>query len=379
MSDKKLSRRQALESVGAIVAGTIAGSKLANGQTPSTAPLPPKPPRAADPAPARVAPRDELVNVPEYEDEAKKKLAPATFALIAGGDRAMFDRITLRPRLLVPTLDMDLSQTILGDTHFVPILVGPVSEQKRFHADGEVATAKGSSAAKAFMIVSSHSSVPIDQIAAQNKNFWYQVYASDAAAKTQIADGVKAGARAIVITVGAAPAATGPKPATAAAINWAAVDSLKQGVSVPVLVKGIATPADATAALQHGAQGIIVSNFGGLLASKDAPILDLAKIVDAVGGKAPVLVDGSFRRGTDVLKALAFGAQGVIVARPVMWGLAAYGDAGVQGVVEMLQTELARYMGMCGKSTIKMLDRTVVKVHGPMPAKTSTTPAGTNN
>ena len=97
------------------------------------------------------------------------------------------------------------------------------------------------------------------------------------------------------------------------------------------------------------------------------------------GTKAPVLVDGSFRRGTDVLKALAFGAQGVIVARPVMWGLAAYGDAGVQGVMEMLQTELARYMGMCGKSTIKMLDRSVVKVHGPMPAKTSMTPAGTNN
>jgi isopentenyl diphosphate isomerase/L-lactate dehydrogenase-like FMN-dependent dehydrogenase len=367
MSDNKFSRRQALGSVGAIVAGTIAGSKLASGQT------------AAPAAPApRVAPRDELVNVLEYEDEAKKKLSAAMYALIAGGDRAMFDRITLRPRMLVPTLDMDLTQTILGDAHFVPIIVGPVSEQKRFHADGELATAKGASAAKAFMIVSSRSSVPVDQIAAANKNFRYQVYASDAAAKTQIAEGVKAGAKAIVITVGAAPAATA-KSATPAAVNWSAVDALKQGLSVPVVVKGITTPADATAALQHGAQAIIVSNFGGLLASKDAPILDLPKIVDAVAGKAPVLVDGSFRRGTDVLKALALGAQGVIVARPVMWGLAAYGDAGVQGVVEMLQTELARYMGMCGKPNLKSLDRTVVKVHGPMPAKTSTTPAGTNN
>lgn len=376
MSDKKLSRRQALGTVGAIVAGTVAGSKLANGQTPAAAPAAQRAP--GDAASPRLAPRDELVNVLEYEDEAKKKLAPAVYALIAGGDRAMFDRITLRPRMLVPTLDMDLSQSILGETHFVPIIVGPVSEQKRFHPDGEIATAKGSSAAKAFMIVSGRSSVPVDQIAAQNKNFWYQVYASDAAAKTQIADGVKAGAKAIVITVGAAPA-TGAKPATAAAVNWATVDSLKQGVSVPVLVKGITTAAEATAALQHGAQAIIVSNFGGLLATKDAPILDLPKIVDAVAGKAPVLVDGSFRRGTDVLKALAFGAQGVIVARPVMWGLAAYGEAGVQSVVEMLQTELGRYMGMCGKSTIKMLDRTVVKVHGPMPAKTSTTPAATNN
>jgi hypothetical protein len=172
--------------------------------------------------------------------------------------------------------------------------------------------------------------------------------------------------------------AAGGKPVPAA-INWGAVDGLKQGVSVPVVVKGLTTAAEATAALQHGAQGLIVSNFGGLLAGKDAPILELPKIVDAVAGKAPVLVDGSFRRGTDVLKALAFGAQGVIVARPVMWGLAAYGDAGVQGVVEMLQTELARYMGMCGKPTIKALDRTAIKVHGPLPAKTSTTPAGTNN
>src|SRR3954468_1497504 len=157
MSDKKLNRRQALGSVGAIVAGTFAGSKLASGQT-----APPASPAARSPMDAgapRLAPRDELVNVLEYEDEARKKLSPAVFALIAGGDRAMFDRITLRPRMLVPTLDMDLSQTILGDTHFVPIIVGPVAEQKRFHPDGEIATAKGSAAAKAFMIVSGRSSV----------------------------------------------------------------------------------------------------------------------------------------------------------------------------------------------------------------------------
>src|SRR4029077_4689138 len=134
MSDNTFSRRQALGSVGAIVAGTVAASKLANGQTTA---MP-----AQIPAP-RVAPRDELVNTLEFEEEAKKKLAPATYALIAGGDRAMFERITLRPRMLVPTLDMDLSQTILGETHFAPIIVGPVSDQKRCHPDGELATAKG--------------------------------------------------------------------------------------------------------------------------------------------------------------------------------------------------------------------------------------------
>ena len=366
MSDHKLSRRQALESVGAIVAGTVAGSAMANGQAPAARP-------PMDVTSLRLAPREELLNTLEYEEEAKKKLAPATFALIAGGDRALMDRITLRPRMLSPVLDMDLSVNLFGEQHFTPILVAPIADQRRFHAEGELATAKGATAGKAIMVVSSRSSVPLDQIAAAAKpSFWYQVYASDAAAKTQVQDAVKAGARAIVITVGATPAA-GVRTATASPINWAAVDTIKQGVSVPVLVKGITTPAEATAALQRGVQGIVVSNFGGLLASKDAMTLALPNVVDAVGGKIPVLTDGSFRRGTDILKALAFGAQGVLIGRPVMWGLSAYGDAGVQGVVEMLQTELARYMGMCGKSNLKALGRDVVKIHGPLPAKTSTT------
>jgi 4-hydroxymandelate oxidase len=375
MSEHKVSRRQALGSVGAIVAGTVAGSSLAQGQTPA----PQRPMPGTEPGAARLAPREDLVNTLEFEEEAKKKLPAATYALIAGGDRAMFDRITLRPRMLVNTTEMDLSVNLFGDDLFTPIIVAPISEQKRFHPDAELATAKGAAAGKALMIVSSRSSVPLDQIAAAAKpSFWYQVYASDAAAKTQVQDAVKAGAKAIVVTVGASPA-SGPKSATASSINWGAVDSIKQGVNVPVIVKGISTPAEATAALQHNVQGIVASNFGGLLASKDAVILTLLNIVDAVGGKIPVLADGSFRRGTDVIKALAFGAKGVLIGRPVMWGLSAYGQAGVQGVVEMLQTELGRYMGMCGKPNLKALDRTLVKVHGPMPAKTATTSTTTNN
>jgi isopentenyl diphosphate isomerase/L-lactate dehydrogenase-like FMN-dependent dehydrogenase len=284
------------------------------------------------------------------------------------------DRITLRPRMLAPTIDMDLTLNLFGEAHFAPIIVAPIADQKRFHPDGEVATAKGTAAAKALMIVSSRSSVPLDQIAAAAKpSFWYQVFAGDNAAKQQAQDAVKAGAKAIVVTVGAMPAANGPRVATQSSINWSAVEAVKQAVTVPVLVKGITTPAEANAALQHNVQGIIVSNYGGLLANKDAMILTLPTIVDAVGGKVPVLTDGSFRRGTDIIKALAFGAQAVLVGRPVMWGLSAYGDAGVQSVVEMLQTELARYMGMCGKSTLKALGRDLVKVHGPMPAKTATT------
>jgi len=370
MSDTKLSRRKALGSVGAIVAGTVVGSKLGGdeslAQQRERAPWEP-------PLTPRLAPREELVNLLEFEEEAKKKLQPATFALVAGGDRALFDRITLRPRMNIPTTDMDLSVTLFGEEHFTPIIVAPVADQKRFHPDGEIATAKGAAAGKALMIVSSRSSVPLAEIAAVAKpSFWYQVYASDSAAKQQVQDAVKAGAKAIVVTVGASHAANGPRPATPASINWSAVDAIKQGVSVPVIVKGITTPAEATAALQHNVQGIVASNFGGLLNSKDAMILTLPNIIDAVGGKVPVLTDGSFRRGTDTFKALAFGAQGVLIGRPIMWGLAAYGEAGVQSVIEMAQTELGRYMGMCGKVNLKALDRTAVKVHGPMPAKATT-------
>jgi 4-hydroxymandelate oxidase len=152
--------------------------------------------------------------------------------------------------------------------------------------------------------------------------------------------------------------------AVAQRADWTAVDAIRKGSSVPVLVKGITTPEDAKLALKHDVQGLIVSNYGGLVgAVRDAPILALPAIVDAVQGHVPVLVDGSMRRGTDILKALAFGARAVLVGRPAMWGLAAYGASGVHGVVEMLQSELARYMGMCGASTVKALDRSVLRVH----------------
>ena len=161
--------------------------------------------------------------------------------------------------------------------------------------------------------------------------------------------------RAICVTVGAVPAIGARRVATVAKVDWAAVAALKRASRVPVMVKGIATPEAAKLALQQGVDGIVVSNYGGLAGSRtEALILALPKIVDAVSGRVPVLVDGSFRRGTDILKALAFGAQSVLVGRPAMWGLAAYGAEGVQGVVEMLQTELARYMGMCGQSNLKV-------------------------
>jgi 4-hydroxymandelate oxidase len=278
--------------------------------------------------------------------------------------------------MLVDTLGLDLSVTLFGEQHFAPIVLGPVADQKRFHADGELATVKGASAARAVMVISSRSSVPLQEIAAQARTpLWYQVFVGDPAARRQIQDAVNARCAAICITVSAPPAASGTRrSATTSKLDWPAVDALKQGLTVPVMVKGITTPEAAQVALQHGVDGIIVSNYGGLAgAVTDSVMLTLPAIVDTVGGKVPVLVDGSFRRGTDILKALAFGAQAVLVARPAMWGLAAYGADGVQGIVEMLQTELARYMAMSGRSNVKMLDRTMLRLHRVPPVRTPAT------
>jgi 4-hydroxymandelate oxidase len=170
------------------------------------------------------------------------------------------------------------------------------------------------------------------------------------------------------------PAVGSPAAPVAARVDWSAVGALVSASRIPVIVKGVATAADAKAALDQNAKGIIVSNYGGVATrSSGTLILQLPVIVDAVAGRAPVLADGGFRRGTDILKALAFGAQAVVVSRPIVWGLAAYGADGVRGVVEMLQTELARFMAMCGKSRVDMLKRDVLRVHGiptPVPAST---------
>jgi isopentenyl diphosphate isomerase/L-lactate dehydrogenase-like FMN-dependent dehydrogenase len=131
-----------------------------------------------------------------------------------------------------------------------------------------------------------------------------------------------------------------------------------------VVLKGILTPEEAQLAVQRGVQGIVVSNYvGAANNAMAAPIALLPGIADAVAGKIPILIDGSFRRGSDVVMALALGARAVLVGRPVLWGLSAYGADGVQRVIEMLQTETARDMAMCGRVNVKALDRTAVKIH----------------
>ena len=310
---------------------------------------------------ARPPRREELVNALEFEEAAKLTLPPALFATIAGSDRAAFDRITFRPRMMVPALDMDLSVTVLGETLFTPILVGPVADQRRYHADGEVATVRGASAARAVMVVSSRSSAPIGEIAAHaNTPLWYSVY-PDTNARTQIAQAIAAGCKAVLITVGASEQ-PGSRPRTTA-IDWKAIEDIRRGLDVPVAIKGVMTPQHARTAIDAGMRGVVVSDYGGVVSGKQAPIEALASIAEVCAGKAAVLIDGSLRRGSDITKALVLGAQGVLVARPVMWGLAAYGDGGVQTIIEMLQSDLGRTMGALGAPNLGSLNRDMVRIH----------------
>ena len=301
----------------------------------------------------RPAPVLELVNVPEFEAMARLVLPPQSFAAVSGGHRRSFDRMTLRQRLMVYAMDLDLTTALYGHDMFAPIIVGPVGNQDALHAAGELATARGASAAKAVMVATGRGGHPIDEVAAaSDEPVWYQQYSDAATLADDAAGAVDAGCRAICLTIGVS-ADGAPAPP-----DWAAVEQISQAVEVPVIVKGIMDAASADTALDRGAQGLVVSSHG---AGGALPIDVLPAVADAVAGRVPILVDGSFRRGTDVLKGLALGAAAVLVARPPMWGLAAYGAEGVQTVVEILQTELARNMAAAGRPRIDMIDRELVR------------------
>ncbi|MGE0359309.1 MAG: alpha-hydroxy-acid oxidizing protein [Vicinamibacterales bacterium] len=319
----------------------------------------------------RVAPRDELVNVPEFEAEAERVLAAGVFRLLAGGDRAAYERVTFRPRMMVNCLGLDLSLDLLGLPLFAPIVVGPIEDQRRFHPDGERATVRGAGAGQAAVIVSSRSSQPLAAVAAAATTpLLFQTFAADGAAKVraQAREAQSAGGKAIVVTVDA-PEAAGRRPSR---LDWSAVDAVRGAVSIPVIAKGVLSAAEATAAVARGAQGLVVSSYGRPPApGQPAPLDAVASIVAAAGPQVPVLVDGGVRRGSDVMKALALGARAVLVARPVMWGLAAYGADGVQSVIELLQTELGRVMGCCGTPNLGAITSAHVRVHGAPPASSA--------
>ena len=338
-----LSRRGVLERVGAVVAGNARA-------------------QGADPR-VQLVPRADLVNVLEYEEQARRAIDAAAFARLAGGDRSAFDRITLRPHMMVSTRGLDMGLTLFGHAHHSPIIAGPIASSALADPSRDVEILRGAMIAGATVIAAGATAARAE-IRQMKTPVWCQVFAADASAADEVKRAVDAGCRAACVTIGVASSARGVRAAAPDGRQWRAVEAAAATAGVPVIVKGVTSAAAAKLAVQHGAGGLVFSNYGGLIErAAGASIVDLPAVVDAVQGAVPVLMDGGFQRGTDILKALALGASAVLVARPVAWGLSAYGAEGVQGVLEMLQTELARYMAMCGKPSLQAIDRAVVKIH----------------
>jgi len=358
--------------------------------------------------PNRMPAIEELNNVMEFEPLARTKMLKAAYDYIAGGvddewslrrNREGFQHITFRPRMLVDVSKLDLSTELFGSKIEMPILIAPTAGHQQAHPEGELATVKAAGAAKTIMVVSTNSSYPIDKIgAAATGPFWFQLYAGPDkdGTRERVERALGAGAKVICWTVdnqynshrerllrdrsaGGPPAQTPAQPGRrrnapqprryglqmqfTSELTWPFLQELKAYAKVPVLVKGILTPEDAKLAVENGASGIVVSNHGArYLEFAPSTIEVLPGIVDAVQGKIPVLIDGGFRRGTDVLKALAIGAKAVLVGRPPLWGLGAFGQPGVVRVLEMLQTELALAMGLSGRPNLDSIDRSLVRI-----------------
>ncbi len=348
----------------------------------------------------------EPLNLDEFEAIARETLPAMTYDFIAGGaedertvagNRAAFTRRVLRNRALVDVETRDMRTRLLGLELSHPILLAPTALHRLAHPDGEAATARGAAAADALYTVSTATSIRLDEIqkAAPQGLRWFQLYhlGDREASEKLIQLAVATGHRAIVLTVDVpmlgrrerdlrsvftlpkdiamvhayepawSPSADEPargwaSPIASRNLTW---DDLKwiraAGGSVPLLLKGIVRGDDAEHALNLGVDGIWVSNHGGRQLDGAIATLDaLADVTEAVAGNCAIVVDGGIRRGTDVIKALALGADAVAIGRPQMYGLAAGGAAGVQRVIELLRAELDLAMALVGASSLAALE-----------------------
>ena len=337
----------------------------------------------------------ELLNVHDYERAAEEALDPAAFGYFAGAandewtlreNRAAFDRWVLRPRMLVDVSEVTTATTVLGAEASMPLLVAPTAYQRMAHPEGELAMARGAAAAGTVMCLSTLATSTIEEVAEASGDGprWFQLYWSpDRGVVRDVVERAEvAGFTALLLTVDLPELGrrerdlrTGfeipeeiPVPIFLALaenvgaisptdINWAVDRSLTwrdlewlRSVSrLPVLVKGILTAEDAVLAVEAGAKGVVVSNHGGRQLDGVAAALDaLPEVVEAVGDRGVVLMDSGVRRGTDVVKALALGAQAVLAGRAPLWGLAVDGADGVQRVLELLREEIALALALCG-------------------------------
>ena len=330
-----------------------------------------------------------LLTLEDYEHAARERIDPVAWEYISSGAA---DEISLRwnvdayrslrlvPRQLRDVSKLDTSVTLLGTRLAHPILLAPTACHKLAHADGEVGTARGARAAGAGMVLSSYSTVPVEQVSAEKPPlFWFQLYVQDRAYTEQLVRrAVAAGAKAIAVTVDTPVGGPRnrqqragfqfpknlPHISGAAAehpLTWKDLEWIQRAASVPIFLKGVLHPDDADLGAKAGAAGIMVSNHGGRnLDTALATIDALPAIVDKVGGRVPVIVDGGIRRGTDVLKALAYGANAVMIGRPYVHGLAVNGAAGVEAVVGILRREMEMAMMLSGCARLAAVDRGIL-------------------
>jgi isopentenyl diphosphate isomerase/L-lactate dehydrogenase-like FMN-dependent dehydrogenase len=350
----------------------------------------------------------DALDVMDFEAAARKVLPPAHWGYMASGVDDNFTRdtnheayknIQLRPRKLVDVSKIDTRVELFGTTWDSPIFFCPVGGQGMFHPDGELGTARAAQAKRTLQILSTASSHSVeDVIKARGGPVWYQLYAVSSWDSTEkiVKRAEQAGCPVVAWTIDLLagrntelasryrridtrqcaschgdpfsshrPMLDGidMKSLTlnSPAFNWQHVDRLKKATRMKLVLKGIETREDARLCVEHGVDGILVSNHGGRATETyRATIECLPEVLDGAAGRIPVLVDGGIRRGTDAYKALAFGAKAVGIGRPYVWGLSAFGQPGVERVIDILRGEFELTMKQCGARSLSEITRSTV-------------------
>ena len=317
------------------------------------------------------------INVWDYERLAGEQLDANAHAYFAGGagdevtlreNVAAFERRKLRPRVLVDVGQVTTATTVLGTEIALPVLIAPLAMQRMAHPEGEEATARAAAEADTIMCLSSAATCAPAELTAGKR--WFQVYVWKPRSKAEAAieEAVQHGYSALVLTVDVPYLGRRERDARVGfkvpehltvqgdlfgegfdpSVSWRDLEWLR-GYGLPVVVKGLLTAEDAALACEHGAAAVVVSNHGGRQLDGVSATLDvLEEVVEAVDGRAEVLLDGGVRRGTDVLKALALGARAVLIGRAMVWGLAVGGQEGVAHVLRMFRQEIELGLALLG-------------------------------